>query len=255
MLIEPVTSLTDLALSILAGGIAWSLWRNAPRPISRRDLFWISSFVALVITTALGAIVHGFPLGAWNWWVWAGIRGWTAASEICFFMAALYTVLGDAVARRLTAPVLALFGVLLVTLVFTNDYFMLFETLGIGGATFLSAYHFAVMGQVRSLALPLASVFFAIGAALQVGQARFHLFWTFNGDDIFHLALMGALLCIGIGAHASVEALDRDESQPLPQFGIAGYDAPSLPWRALQSLADRLPESARNLPRGPFTRR
>lgn len=251
---EPVTSLTDVVLSLLSGSIAWSLWRNAPRPIARRDTFWVGSFLALTIATALGAIIHGFPLGAWHWPVWAAIRGWTAVSEISFVLGTLYTVFGDAAARRMTAPVLSVFSFLLVTLVFTNDYFMLFETVGIGGATLLAAFHYAVMGQARSLALPLASVFFAVGAGLQAGQARFHLVWTFGGDDIFHLALMGALLCIGIAAHPSIEPLDREQPLRTPRLGIAGHGAANLPWRALQSLADRLPEGARNLPRGPFNR-
>ena len=47
MLLEPVTSLTDVLLTVIASGIAWNLYRNAPRPLTRRDAFWVNSFAAL----------------------------------------------------------------------------------------------------------------------------------------------------------------------------------------------------------------
>lgn len=217
-LMEPVTSLTDVILTFIAGGIVWYLWRIAPRPFYRRDLFWIGSFAALAIATTLGAIIHGFPLGAWHWPVWAAIRGWTMVSEICFFFGAVYTVFGDAAARRVTPGVLAIFAFLSVTLVFTHDYFMLYEALGIGGATMLYAFHFAVSGQLKSLSLPGASVFFAGGAGLQAGHAQFDFIWTFNGDDIFHLALMGALVFIAVAAHPSIASLEDGDLERLPRL-------------------------------------
>jgi hypothetical protein len=239
MLMEPVTSLTDVILTFLAGGLAWWLWRLAPRPVERRDLFWTTSFVALALATTLGAIIHGFPLGGAWYPVWAGIRFWTTVAEVCFFLGSLYSVLGDRLARRLTPGVLAAFGFLFVVLVVTHDAFMLFEAIGIGAATLLYAFHYVATSHPRALSLPGASVFFAAGAGLQAEQASFQLVWTFNGDDIFHLALMGALVCIAAAAHPSLPPLDTD----------------GQPRRTLQTLAGRFPGAPWNFPRGPFGRR
>lgn len=246
MLMEPVTSLTDVVLTIIASGIAWRLWRSAPRPLTRRDSLWAGSFAALAVATTLGALIHGFPLGPAHFPVWAAIRLWTSISEVVFFLAALFSVVGESAGRRLTPGVLAAFGFLFVALVLTHDYFMLFEALGIGGATALYAFHYTVTGHPRALALPGASLFFAVGAGLQAEQASFDLVWRFNGDDIFHLALMGALACIAVAAHPSLPALDGDAvprwPRPLrlPSPGFVGPAGSSLPWRALQALAERL---------------
>ena len=47
MLLEPVTSLTDVLLTLLAGGLAWDLYHGAPRPLARRDAYWVNSFTTL----------------------------------------------------------------------------------------------------------------------------------------------------------------------------------------------------------------
>ncbi|MCX6020580.1 MAG: hypothetical protein NTZ05_02410 [Chloroflexi bacterium] len=260
MLLEPVTSLTDVILCAMTLIIAWYTYRNAPRPLAARDGYWLGSFLALTVATGLGAVIHGVALGQWHFPVWAAIRFWTSVSEVCFFMGAVYTVFGNRTARRAAPLLLAGFASLFTALVLTRDAFMLFEAIGIGGATLLFVYHFAAMSQVRSLSLPAASVFFAVGAVLQAGQAEFRLIWTFNGDDIFHLALMGALVCIAVAAHPSIIPLDGPEPERpyrpirLPLLSPAPRLDASLPQRAIQALVDRWPSGHDRDGAGPSPR-
>src|SRR5947207_3379651 len=102
MLLEPVTSITDVLLFWMASVLAWRLFSNAPRPLPHRDLCWVGSFATLAVACGLGALVHGFSLEPLRSVTWDAIRGWTTLSEVCFFLGALSTVFGNRAGRRAT---------------------------------------------------------------------------------------------------------------------------------------------------------
>src|SRR5688572_29613200 len=116
MLVEPVTSITDGILSVLALSIAGRLLHNAPHPLARRDVFWASGFAALAVASALGAAVHGFSLEPARESTWTAICAWTIISEIFFVLAAVSTVFGDRVDWRTTTGILFAFTALLLVL-------------------------------------------------------------------------------------------------------------------------------------------
>ncbi|MBI4499129.1 MAG: hypothetical protein HY689_14665 [Chloroflexi bacterium] len=233
MLLEPVTSITDLILSLLALGLQGGMYLRFRRTRALREAWWVGSFGALALATLLGALVHGFPLGALRPLTWLAIWSTVALSGACFVLAAVFAAVGEREGRQLAPVVLVFLGGLFWLTYLVADRLIVYEAVCLTSGTLLYLYRYLSGGQVRLLAAPLGLLVLAVGAALHLAGASFTTIWHFNQNDIFHLALMVALPWYYLAADP---ALLPPEAARRPWLPI---NLPTVPLRHLGNHADK----------------
>jgi hypothetical protein len=199
---ERTTAATDAVLAVAAVVAIVVLRRRAPPSFARG--VWQAALSALAAASLLGAVAHGFALAPNTRRVlWQPLYLSLGLMMALFVVGAMRDWRGDAVARRVLGPMIALAFVFYgVTLVSGGNFlaFVVYEA---------AALMFALLVYVRLVARERRPGAFAMAAALAVslaagalqasGLGSVRLLWEFDHNGIFHLVQLLGLVLLVIG--------------------------------------------------------
>ena len=204
MLAEPTTSLTDLALAVLATFYAIRLCKRTTRG-ERSSLLWALALAAAGLAALAGAVSHGIREDSSLPWLlklraaaWK-IVGLSTATASGFMLAG--SIIADVSPRR-RKPLLAAAAV--KTAVFAAAGWksgnFLFTILDYGSAMLV-----ILVLQLRNFGTSLAAPWLTAGiivsfAAAAVQRSGFALHARFNHNDLYHVIQMGAFHLLYEGA-------------------------------------------------------
>lgn len=205
MLYEPVTSLTDLVLAILCFSLGVGMMRRFRKTAVWRDGLWAAGFFGMGVSTAIGAVIHGYAgFGAFREAVWFCIWVSAAVGCGCFLLSSLFATFGEEAGSRVMAPVALVLIILFWQAYIVRDMLAVYlAACLIPGAIFYTALAWR-LGRRRLLAIPAGALVLGVGAILQALGTEFTLVWHFNQNDVFHLAMMAALPLYYLGANPAL---------------------------------------------------
>ena len=192
---EPVTLLTDYALTVVTGYLAWKLYQAHDKQVSRRC--WVAGFAALALAALVGGTHHGFAphfgpallAATWKFTVYCvGIFG------LAMLAGSIVAVCGGTVRRVLLAAA-ALKFLAYAVVMFGRDAFE-FVVADTGGAMvgllLLHGWKAATRNDTASRWVLFAVALSALAAAVQYGRVALHA--HFNHNDLYHVVQIAAMV-------------------------------------------------------------
>lgn len=197
---ERATSLTDVAMGLLAAGMSLDLCASG----GFRSAVWAWAFGLLSLSSLLGAAAHGFAMSERaNTQLWMPINLSLGLALGMFVVGALNDLGGESAARFILPAMIALgFGFFLVTLWKPGTFmtFIAYEAaamlfaLGVYGYLFLA-------GSLAGAGWMLAGVIVTIlAAAIQAtGKPGKGIIWYFDNNGVFHVIQMTGMVLLWVG--------------------------------------------------------
>ena len=200
---ERTTAATDAALALAAAAAILVLRGTTPPSFGRA--VWQAAFAALALASVLGAVAHGLELPpATRQLLWQPLYLALGVTMALFVVGAVRDWRGEAAARRVLVPMLALAMVFYGITWLTHGSFLAFVVYEAAALLFsLGVYLRLAMGPTRVGAAPMAAalaVSLAAGVVQAAGVGPVRLIWDFDHNGVFHLVqLVGlALLVTGL---------------------------------------------------------
>jgi len=204
---EQTTAVTDAILAVLA--LACSLY---VLQVGRSDRWkagvWAGAFGLLTVAAILGTIAHGFQMSAATKdLLWQPLNLALGLTIALFVVGVVYDWWGQAAARRVLLPMLAV-GVIffVVTRIFTGTFlvFVIYQAIAMLFA--LAVYTWLAAKQRLSGAWLMAAgvLVTIIAAAIQASQAvSFTFIWQFDHNGTYHLIQMIGVILLTLGLRAA----------------------------------------------------
>jgi hypothetical protein len=199
---ERTTAATDAVLALAALAAILVLRRTTGPSFGRA--VWQAALAATALASVLGAIAHGVALApATRELLWQPLYLALGVTMALFVVGAVRDWRGDAAARRVLVPMLALAAVFYGITRLTAGSFLAFVVYEAAALLFcLGVYLRLAGGPARAGAAAMAAamaVSLAAGA-VQASGASARLVWEFDHNGVFHLVqLVGlALLVAGL---------------------------------------------------------
>jgi hypothetical protein len=200
---ERTTAATDAVLALAAAAAILVLRRSTPPSFGRS--VWQAALAALALASVLGAVAHGLELpAATRELLWQPLYLALGVTMALFVVGAVRDWRGEAAARRVLAPMLALAVVFYGITRLTGGSFLAFVVYEAAALLFsLGVYLRLATGPARVGAAPMAAalaVSLAAGAVQASDLGPVRLVWDFDHNGVFHLVqLIGlALLLTGL---------------------------------------------------------
>jgi hypothetical protein len=216
---EPSTLVTDYALAVLAGILAWRLFRSRPAHDQDSVSLWASALAAIAAGSFAGGTYHGFgPFMPRD----TSVGLWTLTTLVLGMASFLLlsSVIVASFSGRLRAGLLVAAGLKLALYtgwMLRHDAFI--YVIYDSGSALLIVLALVVVGRVHlkegGILYIVSGVLLTMGAAA-LQQSGFDFHRHFNHNDLQHVVQMGAcwLLCRGGGLlsddRASVEDFGPD---------------------------------------------
>ena len=208
---ERTTAATDAVLALAAAAAILVLRRTTPPSFGRA--VWQAALAALALASVLGAAAHGLALpSATREFLWQPLYLALGATMALFVVGAVRDWRGDAAARRVLVPMLALAVVFYGITRLTHGSFLAFVVYEAAALLFsLGVYLRLAIGPARAGAVPMAAAL-AVSLAAGVVQASdvgpVRLVWDFDHNGVFHLVQLAglALLLTGLRRRLALTA-------------------------------------------------
>lgn len=197
---EKLTSLTDVAMGLLAAYISWTLLAVG----GFRSMVWAWAFGLIACSSLLGAAAHGFVMSEkTNRRLWMPINLSLGLALGMFVVGALNDFAGEESARFMI-PVMIVLGIgfFLVTLWKPGTFmtFIAYEALAMLFALGVYAYLFYA-GVLPGVGWMLAGVLITIIAAVvqATGKPGNGMVWYFDNNGVFHVIQMIGMVLLWVG--------------------------------------------------------
>jgi hypothetical protein len=197
---EQVTSLTDVAMGLLAVFISWSLSGLE----GFRYAVWAWAFGLIAFSSLLGATAHGFVMNERTYTrLWMPINLSLGLALGMFVVGAVNDLTGEATAKT-TIPVMIVlgFGFFLVTLWKPGTFmtFIAYEAVALLVALGVYGYlYFA--SSLPGAGWMLAGVVVTVIAAVvqATGKPGKGIVWYFDNNGVFHIIQMAGMVLLWMG--------------------------------------------------------
>lgn len=199
---ERTTAATDAVLAVAALAAILLLRRSTPPSFGRA--VWQAALAATTMASVLGALAHGVDMTpATRELLWQPLYLALGVTMALFVVGAVRDWRGDAAARRLLAPMLALATVFYGITRLTGGSFLAFVVYEAAALLFSLVVYLRLAGgpaRAGAAAMAAAMAVSLAAGAVQASDARLRLLWEFDHNGVFHLVqLIGlALLVVGL---------------------------------------------------------
>jgi hypothetical protein len=193
-LAEPMTMLTDYALALVTGYLAWRLWRDNGGQTVRR--LWAFGFGALAMAAFVGGTHHGFAphFGAalsgatWKLTVYC-VGVFNAAMPA----GSLFALTRGALRTRLVVVVALQLAVYAIVMATHDEFEYVIAGSGLAMALMVALHGWSAASRRDSASLLVLAAVAVSALAALVQYSRFAPDGPFNHNDLYHLVQIAAM--------------------------------------------------------------